>query len=181
MKNLAAILGVATISLIMVVLFLTDGTTMPVSAKNHSLISASLEKDEAFPLKNEKKELTHDNIVQLTNRFMDILVQDSEENYKVKQFNTKEDLLTEFEKVSTRETAKSYVDFYYEEKADGMYILPTETPPWFIQDNDYDIEQVSNNTVKIIQNNTTDLDGNYTIEMEFTYHKTWKITNITHR
>mgnify|MGYP001262142160 CR=1 FL=1 len=52
MKKLAAILGVATISLIMVVLFLTDGTTMPVSAKNHSLIFASLEKDEAFPLKN---------------------------------------------------------------------------------------------------------------------------------
>lgn len=126
----------------------------------------------------EEKELSHEEVIALTNGFMDILVQDIDSNYKVNHFDTKEELLTEFEKVTTKETARQLVDFYYMEKADGLYLLPTETPPWFLEENDYDMISKDASTVKVVQDNYTELDGNYQLELEFTFDTDWKITNI---
>lgn len=123
-------------------------------------------------------ELSHEEITGLTDRFMDTLVQETNENYKVIPFDTKAELLNEFEKITTKEMAQPFVDYYYTEKPGGLYILPTETPPWFIEENDYDMIKVNDSTVKVIQDNYTELDGNYTLELEFTYKTDWKITNI---
>ncbi|WP_156288551.1 hypothetical protein [Oceanobacillus salinisoli] len=180
MKKMAVILGVLSVCFIVVILSITNETALPVSAKNHQLISSSLEKDEMLRI-NHNRQLNHEEIVVLTDEFMDILVQDTGEDYKVADFHTVESLLTEFKRVATKEAASPYVEYYYEEEPDGLYILPTETPPWFIADNDYEIEYISDNHVKIIQENTTDMYGEYVIEIEFTYDSTWKISNITHR
>lgn len=125
-------------------------------------------------------DISHEEIVSLTEQFMDTIVQDTDNNYQIIHYHTKNELLDEFEKISTREVAEPYVDFYFEEKEDGLYIIPTETPPWFNPNNDYDIIP-SNNKVVIIQNNKTDLDGKYTIQYEFTHGADgWKITEIEH-
>jgi len=127
------------------------------------------------------EELTHEQIVYLTDQFMDILVQDVDEAYRVDTIKSKEQLYSEFEEVALREAASEYVDFYYKEKPDGLYLTPTELPPWFIKKNNYDRIKVDENTVKIEQNNELDLYGNYTIEIEFTYDTDWKISSITHK
>ncbi|WP_245843975.1 hypothetical protein [Oceanobacillus rekensis] len=146
-------------------------------ASDHLQIETSSSIKEVVNVQGEK-ELTHEEIVALTNRFMEILVQDIDSNYKVIQFDTKEELLNEFEKVTTKETAIQLVDFYYTEKVDGLYLLPTETPPWFLEENDYDMISMDASTVKVVQDNYTELDGDYQLELDFTYETDWKITNI---
>lgn len=109
---------------------------------------------------------------------MEILIQKADDNYKVKKYQTKTDLLHAFEEVTTNDVAQPYVDFYYEEKNDGLYILPTEIPAWFVEENAYDIIQMEGNKVKVIQENNSPLHGTYHIEIEFTFQKEWKITDI---
>lgn len=123
---------------------------------------------------------THEEIVKLTDQFMEILVQDINENYKVIAYQSKEELLEAFEEVTTKEVAKVYVDFYYEEKDDGLYIIPTETPPWFMEENPYDMVQLNNEQIKISQTNETVFYDAYSIEIELSFDEKWKITKITH-
>lgn len=154
---------------ISLILLLTIGL-QPVSAVSQS--NAETEQQ----VNNEP---THNQITALTDQFMRILVQDTDSNYKVVNYNLKEALLTAFEQVTIREVAIDFVDFYYREKADGLYILPTETPPWFEKDNKYRLEQLGQNKVKVVQTNHSYLHDTYTIEFEFTFDDEWKITNIT--
>ncbi|GGM36964.1 hypothetical protein GCM10011351_23930 [Paraliobacillus quinghaiensis] len=127
-----------------------------------------------------KVSLTHSELIDITNEFMDILVQDVDQDYKVKAIDTKAELINKFKKITTAEVAEEYVSFYYREKADGLYIIPTETPPWFVETEPYHKDIIAENKVKITQENKSDLYGDYTIEIELTYDESWKITNIYH-
>jgi hypothetical protein len=129
---------------------------------------------------SELKTLDHDQIVRLTDQFMDLILQDIDEEYQVKNYQTKEELLDAFEEIAAREAAKPYVDFYFHENGDSMYILPTESPSWFVEENEYDMIQIADNKVKLVQDNYMELYGPYTIEIEFTHENDWKITEIKH-
>ncbi|WP_117169033.1 hypothetical protein [Paraliobacillus sediminis] len=125
--------------------------------------------------------LEHNELIDITNTFMDILVQDVDQQYKVNGIETKVELIDKFKDTTTEEIATEYVSHYYEEKEDGLYIIPTETPPWFIESQPYQKESTGENKVKITQQNQSDLYGAYTIEIELTYNEEgWKITNINH-
>lgn len=126
-------------------------------------------------------EITDEEITRLTTAFMDTLVQDIDENtYLVLNYKSKEDLLTAFESITTEKIGKLFIDVYYEEKEGGLYIIPTSTPPWFESENNYDVIQLDNRTVKVTQFNETDFYGDYQIELEFTFDESWTITDIVY-
>ncbi|WP_121614855.1 hypothetical protein [Virgibacillus halodenitrificans] len=155
--------------------FVNSNYTNPVNAKEGTDVKT--EKTQAAT-EVSSKEISQREITDITSRFIEILIQKADENYKVKKYQTKTDLLHAFEEVTTNDVAQPYVDFYYEEKNDGLYILPTETPAWFVEENAYDIIQMEGNKVKVIQENNSPLHGKYHIEIEFTFQKEWKITDI---
>ncbi len=125
------------------------------------------------------KKLTHKQVVAVTDEFMNTLVQDVDANYKVTNYKTKKALLTAFEEVTIRDIATDYIDYYYDEKADGLYIVPTETPPWFMKENPYTRKQTDKNKAQVKQTNNAYMYGTYTIILNFSYGSDWKITNIT--
>jgi len=130
---------------------------------------------------NGAEELTHEQIVHMTDEFIQLFNQATGEYGLVCAFHSKEELYNEIEKIAFREAAIEYVDFYYTEKEEGLYLLPTELPPWFNKENNYDRIRTEEDTVKIIQQNTMDLYGEYTIEITFTYDTKWKISEVVHR
>jgi len=132
-------------------------------------------------MNEQERQLAHEDITRLTDQFMDLLVQDIDTDYKVKNFDTKEELLQAFDTITNRETASEYVDTLFVEKSDGLYAVPTETPPWFMKENEYDMIQLDNNRIKVVQDNYTALHGNYRVEFEFTYNQGWKITDVVHK
>ncbi|WP_284141478.1 hypothetical protein [Virgibacillus sp. LDC-1] len=128
------------------------------------------------------KKLSEEELFQLSDQFMNTLVQESDDYYRVLDAQTKEDVILKFAGIATAEVASIYVDYYYREENGELYIVPTELPPWFQKANNYRMVQLNNHSVKVIQENQSDLDGNYHIEMEFTYdEKTWKISNVTYK
>ncbi|SFM48360.1 hypothetical protein SAMN04487943_12146 [Gracilibacillus orientalis] len=129
----------------------------------------------------ETNDITHEEIVKLTDTFMDLLVQEIDDHYKVVRFDTKEELINAFEPYIVKEAVQPYIDYYYKEKEDGLYIVPTETPPWFEKDEDYE-KKSEGNKVTITQSNESALYGMYTIEIVFKkMDGTWKIANISHK
>ncbi|WP_208586356.1 hypothetical protein [Gracilibacillus suaedae] len=152
--------------------------------QNHEYVhkSAGLKQVQVDNIKQaaETKDITHEEIVKLTDTFMDLLVQEIDDHYKVVRFDTKEELLNAFEPYVVKDAVKPYIDYYYEEKEDGLYIVPTETPPWFEKDEDYEKESKDNKVI-ITQSNENELYGPYTIEIVFEkIDGTWKIANISH-
>ncbi|RDW18742.1 hypothetical protein CWR48_10505 [Oceanobacillus arenosus] len=179
-RNSKWMLCVLSVGVILLLLVVSNHNPVPVQAKNHQEITSTLGsmakgQQESIP------ELTHQNIVELTDRFMNTIVQPTDENYRVLNYVTIDELLDAFAVFIDREIVAEYVDYYYHQEADGIYILPTETPPWFEEDNDYEVQQVSENKVLVNQYNESELQGNYSIRIEFTYNgSTWTITGITH-
>jgi hypothetical protein len=125
--------------------------------------------------------LTKQALESIMDEFIDILVQDIDDNYKVIGLTTKAELIDEFSTIATAEVVEPYISFYYHEEADGLYIVPTELPPWFIAGQPYDMEVTNDGTVKISQENSLELYGDYRIEIELIYQETgWKIIEIEH-
>ncbi|RLL46468.1 hypothetical protein D8M04_04480 [Oceanobacillus piezotolerans] len=181
-KRLISLFGVMAVGVLIALIYLSNADSALV-VNNHVKAQEKPLVGKQEIVKNsgseEIPELTHEELIYAIEGFMNTLVQDIDENYKAVRFQTKDELLTEFEKVTTKEVAEPYVDFYYREEEDGIYMLPTETPPWFVKDNEYETEKIDEQRVKIIQNNNTVIDGAYTIELELAYSDGWKITDVT--
>ncbi|MFP7170546.1 hypothetical protein [Terribacillus sp. 7520-G] len=148
--------------------------TFTLSYQSDNITAVTAEKSKAAV----QQELHKEQIEQLTSAFMAKITQDIDTNYKVLNHDTKEELLKSFDEVATRDVSQPIVDFYFTEEADGLYIVPTETPAWFNPDNSYKVETDSDKYVTITQSNTDDLHGNYTIEIKFLYDGGWKIAAV---
>lgn len=176
MKKTLVFLSFLSAGFLITILTVTSENTVPVSAISEPSQHENLDRVEV-----DIQPFTHEELVRLTDEFMDILVQETDGNGKVVQFSTIEELYQEFTQIATKGAVRPYIDFYYTEEKDGLYLLPTETPPWFIPENNYETNQVSDKKIIITQQNSVDLYGEYVIEIEFTYTDKWKISNITHR
>ncbi|GAE94036.1 hypothetical protein JCM21714_3166 [Gracilibacillus boraciitolerans JCM 21714] len=132
-------------------------------------------------LTQKEAELSHEQIITLTDTFMELLVQKTDEQYKVVEFNTKVELIQAFEPYVKKEAVQPYIDFYYQEQEDGLYIVPTETPAWFENDVEYQKEKTDDGKVKVTQINKNELHGKYTIVITFEQVEgIWRIVNISH-
>ncbi|GAA0293468.1 hypothetical protein GGQ92_000015 [Gracilibacillus halotolerans] len=131
---------------------------------------------------DEKTEkLTEGKIVELTEGFMDTLVAETDKDYRLIEYDTIEELEKAFQKYTQPGVADPYISFYYEEKDGALYIVPTETPPWFVKENDYTLKELSNDKYLLTQTNTIELYGTYTIQIEFELNEgEWKISQILH-
>lgn len=126
-------------------------------------------------------EISHEEILRLTEGFMETLVQDiNNDTYQVLNYHTKDELLKAFEFITTHDIAKQFIDAYYVEGESGLYIIPTSTPPWFEGENDYDVIQLNESKVNVTQFIESDFYGAYQIELEFTFEKEWKITDVVY-
>jgi hypothetical protein len=118
-----------------------------------------------------KRNFTEDDEVQIISipeKVMQHLIQPTDEKYEVVNFDTKDQLIKSFQGLTSMQLAKKLVDAYFFEENGKLFIIPTETPPWFHRDHPYSIAKV-NDQVIIEQTNTTDLYGTYTIILEFCY------------
>jgi hypothetical protein len=113
--------------------------------------------------------LTHQMIVDKMEEVIRHLVQPTNEQYQVLHYHNKEELIKSFRPYTSLSLAKKLVDLYYKERDKKLYIIPTETPPWFEESNDYQLNEIDHDIKQIIQTNKSDMYGTYTIKVEFTY------------
>ncbi|WP_079710964.1 hypothetical protein [Paraliobacillus ryukyuensis] len=181
MKRQRSKILIGLLAIIPLLLFANSGMTSNNQSTKQLSTNVAANKNEDVQATKTELTLSHEKIVEKTSAFMDILVQETDQQYKVKGMSTKQALIKAFNDVASSEVAKKYVDVYYNEKDDGLYIVPTELPPWFVADQDYQKEKISNNKYRIQQSNQSDLYGNYEIELELSYvQQKWKITSVNY-
>jgi hypothetical protein len=120
-------------------------------------------------------------VEQLATSFMEQLIQTTDEHYRVENFQTKEQLINSFKDIANLEIARKYVEYYYYEESENLYVVPTETPPWFEKDNAYTLIEVTKGNYRLTQENFSEIHGNYLIYMDFKYeNEKWHIENVTY-
>ncbi|KGX86777.1 hypothetical protein [Pontibacillus litoralis] len=153
------------------------------SSNEHSIReSTTTQKSNEMSREISDVELTNDEVARIAEQFMEKLVQETDRQGKVVNFDTKQQLIQSFHTLTHTDVAKEYVDFYYKEYNNGLYIIPTETPPWFQPSNAFQTKTLANGNVQVVQHNQSDLYGDYTIALQFGYEDNqWKIVNIQHK
>ncbi|WNB93059.1 hypothetical protein [Bacillus sp. NEB1478] len=101
--------------------------------------------------------------------FMEALKQESDENYKVINYSTKEEYITYLKNYVSDNLAEYYTNGLYEEREGSLYIIPTELPPWLEQEQPVDIKQLSDTSYRVYQKNSSELYGAYKITLGYEY------------
>src|SRR5690625_5708944 len=65
--------------------------------------------------KSEDQTITHEEITVLTDKFMEQLIQETDDDYRVDHCDTKEAIEASFDDIANREVTAEYIDYYYEE------------------------------------------------------------------
>ncbi|WP_243354393.1 hypothetical protein [Bacillus litorisediminis] len=91
----------------------------------------------------------------------------ADDQNKVQEFQSKEELVTEATQFLTREFAQEVVDLRYEDKEDGVYVIPMDGPVTLDETKDYNLEKVSGSEYRLTQEHTSDLHGNVELEVIF--------------
>ncbi|WP_408007316.1 hypothetical protein ACJROX_21855 [Pseudalkalibacillus sp. A8] len=105
--------------------------------------------------------------VQIADTFMQEVVQPTDENYKVEDFDTKKGLIEYLNQYVSEKVAKYYVDGLYQEEQDGLYIIPTELPPWIVKGEPSTMNKIDEGHYQLEQKNSSDLYGDYVIKLNF--------------
>lgn len=183
MKKSRAVPGLISAAIVVFVLFFASQQPILHSESDDASVkkAATLkESNNSFITKKEKIELKHEQIISLTDQFMEELVQDTDEWYKVINYQSKEAFIEDFTQLASKSVAEKYINAYYIQEEDGLYVIPTSTPPWFVNDQEYQVKKNDTYTFTVTQQNLSELHGDYTIELEFTFDGNWKITETTY-
>lgn len=186
-KSAAVKWGKSILVTVPFVLFMQTSPSLNAEQPNivqmHQESATTVLEDKQTSTENSKEKMPLDKalIEKRTDQFMDQLVQEVNGNYKVKKYNSKQALLDDFKPFAKQKAAEKYVDYFYQEKQSGLYILPTETPPWFVNGQAYDTIDIDENHKQVIQTNTNDIYGEYTIVITFEYDGQWLIKEIEHK
>ncbi|OZM56143.1 hypothetical protein CIB95_13630 [Lottiidibacillus patelloidae] len=157
------------LSLFLIVVSILLGSsydTEPVTA--NKIIKIDKEKEDFIPP-----------VEQLAHQFMNQLIQSTDEHYRVKDFQSKEQFITSFIDIAKLEVASMYVDYYYYEEGGNLFVVPTDAPPWFEKDNPYSLMEVSKYSYRLTQENESEFHGTYIIHIDYKYEDgKWHIENV---
>lgn len=158
------------------------GSSGPVREENTSANKETEENDNNTQLSGEE-DLDEDDdsppVEYILDEFRKRLIQDIDEDYRVLDFNTKQELIEYISEVSDPGIAKEYVDEFYRMKDGELYIIPRDGPMLIDTNKGYTVNKISKSRYQIVQSGENELWGKYTIET--TVEKTgngWLITRI---
>ncbi|MYL33757.1 hypothetical protein GLW08_18700 [Pontibacillus yanchengensis] len=119
--------------------------------------------------KNEAstKTLSEDKAEQLMKDLEVRLQPRTNEDGKVVEYKTKDEMVNYLSEVTDQQLAKKLVDNMYEKKDDGLYIQPDEFGPFLSPDKDYKFEKIEEGKYKLVQKNKTDAEGTFTLTVFF--------------
>ncbi|MCZ0703791.1 hypothetical protein J2T56_001998 [Natronobacillus azotifigens] len=118
------------------------------------------------PLTNERAQTVMTNSEQA----FQTLIDDTDENNYLTSFDSEDEVRIHLEDVMSAELTTWMLDTYIEEREEGAFLVPTETPIWLDHDEDFTLRAMSLDHYLIIQERSNELIGN----VEMTYHAEWR-------
>ena len=117
------------------------------------------------------------NLNQIVENFVMKLFPETDTNLKVLNFNNKQELIDNLSKVADQALAAKFVEQYYSETNNGLYLIPKENIIFIDPTRPYIFEKINNNQYKIIQENESSL-GKYRLDVVLEKKAGWIIKDI---
>ena len=157
---------------------------LPLLARNQSTdhVSANLEKS-AVSFVETSASFNEALLFEKTDAFIDNLMLPVDDSYRVENVQSIDELFARYHGVATPSVVKPYLDFYFTEEPTGVYLLPTELPPWFEKAYPYQLEAIDQHKISVTQENRhIELYGSYQIKLVFEWieGQGWIIVAIDH-
>ncbi len=90
---------------------------------------------------------------------------------RVRDFDRKDELTEHVSTVTSDEIASTYVDDYYEEREDGLYLIPKDGPILLNPDVAFHLELLSPLEIRLSQESWSGLAGDYEIRISYQYRE----------
>ncbi|MGM7701492.1 M15 family metallopeptidase [Pseudalkalibacillus sp. Hm43] len=139
---------------------------------NHEVANGEEQRD-----KENEDPIKEPAYAKIESSFKDLLMQETNAQQRVKAFSDKESLIQHLEAIVAKDVAEHYVDQYFEEKNDDLYLKKQDAPVWLNTDEEFEEKQQSETTYVVIQTTQNQLRGKYTLKITYQYTEDqWKIS-----
>ncbi|MCM3718028.1 hypothetical protein [Fictibacillus phosphorivorans] len=139
------------------------------SSTKNKAITQPVNAEEKKARGEEIPEFSEDLAKKNANLFMEALKQETDENYKVINYSSKEELISHLTNYVSEDIVAYYTDGLFEERESSLYIIPTELPPWLEEEKPVNIKQLSDKSFRVYQKNSSELYGIYEITLGYEY------------
>ncbi|SET18400.1 D-alanyl-D-alanine carboxypeptidase [Salinibacillus kushneri] len=116
---------------------------------------------------------------QFIQSFREQLIQETDQNLRVKNFNHKEELINNLSKLADPELAKQYVDVFYKEENNHLYLIPKNGPVLLNKNIPYKLAKNEQGLYYVSQENENEMMGKYSLYILFNRTENrWMIKDI---
>ncbi|HCX63659.1 MAG TPA: hypothetical protein DHN33_00415 [Eubacteriaceae bacterium] len=133
-------------------------------------------------MEEKTPELTEEKAMEIEEEFFDLVFTPKTvgRTNEIENYQSKEALVSDASKLADQELAREYVDYFYAEREGSLYVVPKEGPAKILPDSPYELNQVDEKTVEVVQEEENELRGAYRLIVEFSYmDEQWKISDRT--
>lgn len=132
---------------------------------------------------SETLEKALEEIMEIEEQFISMLFrpEKAEENSnELKNYQRKEGLINDVSQIAERDLVAEFVDKYYEEKGDKLYIIPQGMPAGILFQSFYEFNQIDDNVYEIVQDEADVMRGAYRLTVRFTNaDNRWRMVDRT--
>lgn len=94
------------------------------------------------------------------------VINNTDDQLKQLEYTNKQGLKEHFEHFMSAEIAQSWVDTYFQEKEDGLYVIATEGPVFLQEDKPFTFTKTTDETATVVQERNNELIGH--VKMKYT-------------
>ncbi|RSL34065.1 hypothetical protein D7Z54_08130 [Salibacterium salarium] len=147
--------------------------------------SASDNQEESQEMTSQQDEdtpaLTRESAVELMNSYKESFVSliNETDNQKIESYQTTDEVKQHFANTMSDELATWMTDSYFTEEDDGVYVIAKDGPTWFQEDQSFELEEVSEGHVKIVQERENELLGHVNMVYHASFQENqWVVDDI---
>ncbi|WP_409252871.1 hypothetical protein V1502_02770 [Bacillus sp. SCS-153A] len=128
----------------------------------------------------EDKELTKDEAAEILQEYEDTFLVETSSDGTVKNYETKEELLSHFTSIMSEELAQNYADEFFRKENGQLKLIATEPPVWLDPEMDYQLDKQNDTTYHVTQSKNSELRGDRKYTFQLTYKSNhWIVDNVT--
>lgn len=117
-------------------------------------------------------------LIQYKDTFMNI-VEKTDENGKVTDYDSKEELISHFTTIMSMDLAEWFAETYFREENDQLFLKAMDAPTWFVNDKPYTLEKINEQEYNVIQERNNELLGHVNMIYKLSYQgKKWIVSDI---
>ncbi|MDQ0257750.1 hypothetical protein J2S74_005212 [Evansella vedderi] len=101
------------------------------------------------------------------------------DDLRIPDIDSKQEMVEYVNSVMSVELGRWFAETYFEEREDGLYVIPKDGLTYLEEDEPYEVEQVSESVYRVIQERDTDMLGHIKIIFNLAYNgENWIVDSI---